>query len=95
MVVTPGSRWAEDGFPGGGNIQKTSSLKDGLITFTDVADPANIYVGQARAGSLTTEPAWRIKKVTIDSQLIASGFAQGDVQNFDKIWDDRASYYYD
>ena len=54
-----------------------------------------IYVGEAAPGTSKSEGAWRIKKITYDSNNNATDvqWANGD-DKWDKIWDNRASYSY-
>lgn len=55
-----------------------------------------IYIGEAEPGSLKGQGKWRIRKMTYDGsgKLLNIAWANND-GNFDKVWDDRASYDYD
>jgi hypothetical protein len=54
-----------------------------------------IYIGHARPGSLSSAAEWQLKKITYDgsNNVTAIQFAAG-VNDYSKIWDDRASYTY-
>lgn len=58
-----------------------------------------IYMGQARPGNLTSDPAWLIRKFAYDgnnnilSIQIANGF-DDDIKSFNAIWDNRATLSY-
>lgn len=51
------------------------------------------YVGEADPGTATSDPNWRIKRITEVSGDIAIEWADG-VAAFSKVWDDRAGYTY-
>lgn len=51
-----------------------------------------MYVGEALPGTSSASAAWRIKKIDQTSGLILT-WASGDA-DFDKVWNDRASYIY-
>ncbi|MDD4339198.1 MAG: hypothetical protein PHV00_05910 [Syntrophales bacterium] len=54
-----------------------------------------VYIGRARPGELTSASGWQIAKVTYDSNynVTALQFASG-TNDYDKVWDDRATYTY-
>lgn len=54
-----------------------------------------VYIGEAIVGSSQSNSVWKIKKLTYDGSgnLAATLFADGN-DNFDNIWDDRASLSY-
>lgn len=53
------------------------------------------YIGKARTGSATSSGAWQIMKITydVDGNPTEIEYASGETE-FNKIWDDRASYSY-
>ena len=58
------------------------------------ADGTELYVGEASPGTLDANSGWRIKKLTYTNQQVTKvEWASGDSQ-FDKIWDNRATYSY-
>jgi len=54
-----------------------------------------VYIGETRPGTATsTTSKWRIRKRTYsDSKMTGEYWANGNA-NFDKEWDERASYTY-
>lgn len=54
-----------------------------------------VYIGYARPDAATSAAEWQIKKVTYDSNnnVTAIQFAAG-VNDFNKVWDNRATYSY-
>ncbi len=51
------------------------------------------YVGYAAPGSLDADAAWKIVKLTESGDDLVKEYADG-TKDFDKIWDDRATYTY-
>lgn len=53
------------------------------------------YIGRARPGALPAAAEWQIRKVTYDTNfnVTAIQFA-GGVNDYSKVWDDRATYSY-
>jgi hypothetical protein len=69
-----------------------------LTTRTDTVDPDVLpevtYVGKALPGALTSAAAWRVTRVTVQSDTdIEILYADGD-DLYDNIWDNRASLSY-
>lgn len=65
-------------------------------TFTIRVDDASstvTYVGEAQTGTGESVAAWRIKKLTTTGTVLAIQWADGN-QQFDNIWNDRASILY-
>lgn len=58
----------------------------------DEASATITYVGEADPGTAASASAWRIKRLDSTSGLLIT-WADGD-SNFDKVWDNRASYSY-
>jgi hypothetical protein len=59
----------------------------------DVPVAGTTYEGFALPGTLNGTPAWKIKRVVVAGALTTTTFASGN-SNFDKVWDDRATYTY-
>jgi hypothetical protein len=59
----------------------------------DVPVAGTTYEGYALPGTLNGTPAWKIKKIVVAGALTTTTYASGD-SNFDKVWDDRATYTY-
>lgn len=56
--------------------------------------PLLIYIGEAPAGSALSASVWRIKKIVLDSSSdVTQTWANGNA-NFDKVWNNYASYTY-
>ena len=51
------------------------------------------YIGKALPKSATSSPVWQIKKLTQTETLLSVVFADGN-DNFDNVWDNRASLVY-
>jgi len=51
------------------------------------------YVGEAEPGSAQSGSIWRIKRITETGEDLEIVWANGSAE-FDKVWDDRASYSY-
>lgn len=53
-----------------------------------------IYLGYARPGAATSAAEWQIRKLTYSSgNVTQTDFASG-VNDYDKVWDNRAAYVY-
>lgn len=63
-----------------------------IITYVE-EDGNYTYVGEAAAGSLTSDDTWRIRRVEEVGSLIIILWASG-TNEFDKVWDDREIYIY-
>ena len=63
------------------------------ITYIDDYTTSNVtYVGKATSGTATSAASWQIQKVDETTGVIVT-WADGD-DNFDNIWDNRASLSY-
>lgn len=62
---------------------------------TRVDEPSSTvtYVGESHTGTAAAAAGWRIKRMTISGTTTNIEWADGD-DNFDNIWDDRASLSY-
>lgn len=60
--------------------------------FLDEASATITYVGEAEPGTSAASALWRIKRLDSTSGLLIT-WADGD-SDFDKVWNDRASYSY-
>lgn len=52
-----------------------------------------LYIGEASPGTATSAASWRIKRITFTGDDASTVWADGD-ENFDNIWDNRASLTY-
>lgn len=65
-------------------------------TIFDGSDTTYQYLGEASFGALTSSPIWRITRLTYsgtDSSIVTVEFADGN-DEYDNIWDNRASLIY-
>lgn len=62
------------------------------IIYVDEASATVTYLGETVPDTATSASSWRIKKLDSTSGLIVT-WADGNA-DFDKVWDDRASYTY-
>ena len=65
-----------------------TSLSSGLRV--DQTNSTTIYLGEGLFGALTSEAKWLIKKIDLSSGVVITAASQ----EFDKIWDNRASLTY-
>lgn len=75
----------------GDEIQNVRILP--TITYIDEVSASVSYYGFAAPGSLTSTSDWRIIKKTVSGAVTSYLYAGGSI-DFDKIWDNRASYTY-
>ena len=59
----------------------------------DYIDATTSYRGEAHPGSATSDAAWRIQRITISGDDLATEWADGS-SAFSQVWDDRASLTY-
>ena len=59
----------------------------------DFVGDSIIYRGEAVAGTATSAPNWRIRKVSIVNDDISETWADGNT-NFDNVWESRAILIY-
>lgn len=72
-----------------GNLISTAPS---YATRIDEASATVTYIGNSLPGSATSAAAWQIKKIDETSGTVIT-WASGNA-NFNKVWDDRASYTY-
>lgn len=66
-----------------------------LVTLLDYDASGNlIYLGQAEAGTPTSNVAWRIKKFVYNGSNLTNIGMNNGTGNFDGVWDLRTSYTY-
>ena len=63
-------------------------------TDTDGGSPETIYKGTANPGTATSAAAWRMERITIATDGDVSILYADGNDNFDNIWDNRASLSY-
>ena len=76
------------------NIYEMRTITGALKVLQTFVGGDLIYLGEAPPGSLSSDGKWRIRKfVYVANNLTEVQWADGD-GNFDKVWDDRATYTY-
>lgn len=74
------------------HINLSKKKRSELVLIDDTSSTVS-YFGFAEIGSLTSEALWKIKKMTISGTVTSFYFADGN-DNYDNIWDNRASLSY-
>lgn len=66
-----------------------------LIAAIEYSGNYAVYIGYAAPGTAKSAAAWQIRKITYDSNnnITDIQFASG-VNDYTKVWDDRATYSY-
>ena len=66
-----------------------------LLCLTEYSGIYPLYIGCAAPGSAVSAADWQIKKLTYNgnNNVTAVEFA-GGVNDYNKVWDDRATYSY-
>lgn len=62
-------------------------------TVVDKASSSVTYVGTARLGAGTDSAVWQIAKITLSGTVTSVTYADGN-DDYDNIWDNRASLSY-
>ena len=70
-----------------------STFSPRRIKLYDGEDPTVQYFGEAAFGTATTDPFWRILKMTYMGNSFGMLYADGD-DEFDNVWDSRTSLEY-
>lgn len=60
---------------------------------TDVASASITYIGEAAIGVLQSAPFWRIRKLTTTGNIVVTTWADIN-EEYDNVWNDRASLTY-
>ena len=85
MKLVLGSDGSNDG-----DVSASNPIPTGFAVYAKVLDESHdpvLYVGEAIAGSVTSDPVWRIQRIDTTSGVIIT-WADGD-SNFDNIWDNH------
>lgn len=86
---------AEHGRAGGiagGQGFKFTQEADTTLRLDDTTTTNVTYIGKATVGTAASASSWQIKKLDETSGLIIT-WAEGN-ENYNKVWDDRASLTY-
>ena len=87
--------WAEHGRVGGlstGAGYKNVQIQPSLIV-VDEPDDNTTYIGESLYGTATSAASWRVRRVLVTGTLTFVELADGN-DNFDNVFDDRASLSY-
>jgi len=60
----------------------------------DVASATDTYIGEAEAGSLESDPVWRIQKLVSNAEGDANIFFADGSSSFNQVWADRTTLSY-
>jgi len=89
------TNWEEHGAAGdistGRRLKYTQNVP--LKKIIDQASATVTYIGEAHPSATTAQALWRIKKIDQTSNPITIFFADAN-DNFDNVWNDRASLSY-
>jgi len=75
------------------SVFKASLLDAAHKTLIDEVNATTTYIWDADIWSLTSDSVWMIRRLTTTGNDLAVEYADAS-PNFDKVWDDRASYTY-
>lgn len=86
---------AEHGRAGGVSTGQPFKMTRGVEekTLMDEVDSNTLYVGKAAMGVETSTASWQIKKISTSSTVTTIAYADSN-DNYDNIWDNRASLTY-
>lgn len=59
----------------------------------DQDDANTLYIGKADPGSVETDAVWQVRRLTVSGAVTSVLWADGD-DEFDNVWQDRASLNY-
>lgn len=71
----------------------TQESHDNFTLLIDDADSTTTYIGKTFLGNPTSLNKWQIRKLTVVGTVTSIGWAGGD-DDFNQVWDDRASLSY-
>jgi len=69
------------------DIQYTTAIENNAMGLAQ-------YIGEALPGLVKGTSGWRIKKLVYDGNFVTDIQWAGSAASFNKIWNDRASYFY-
>jgi hypothetical protein len=72
-------------------ITPTSYSETQLVTVVDSVSSSLTYIGKAKRGSISSDKAWRIKRIT---KILTQTFIEISGDGFTKAWDDRYTITY-
>ena len=60
----------------------------------DQASPTTLYLGEAAPGTLTSQPLWRVKRITFSAGGDVTAVEYAGIGSESQVWDNRASLSY-
>lgn len=75
------------------NELKVASTSVTYTTRVDEASATTTYIGKAVVGSSEASSAWQIQRITVSGTVSTFTYADGD-ENFNNVWNNRASLSY-
>lgn len=75
------------------DVKVVSDFSGDFTTYIDEASATVTYVGKAPIGTATSASGWQIKKIETASTVTSILYADSN-NNYDNVWDNRASLTY-
>lgn len=87
--------FSEHGRVGGVSTGQGYKITKGVeeVTYIDESSSTTTYIGKAGIGTSTSSSSWQIKKILISGTVTSITYA-GGTDNYNQVWDDRASLSY-
>lgn len=87
--------YSEHGRVGGVSTSQGFKFTRGVdeISYIDEASSTITYIGKAAIGTATSAASWQIQKILVSGTVTSITYA-GGTDNYDQIWDNRASLSY-
>jgi len=77
----------------GGDTSGIATVSPTRKSLIDEVDANTTYIGFAPFGTATSAASWQIFKISVSGTVTTTTYADGN-DNFDNIWDNRASLTY-
>lgn len=90
-VISMAEHGRAGGLSTGQGFKHTKNVEE--LTYIDAASSTVTYLGYAKSGTATSGAGWQIKKVMTSGNVTSIAYADGD-DNYDNVWDNRASLTY-
>lgn len=78
---------------GRGNLIRQVAIGHPTAMKVDEVDSTTTYIGVAPLGSATSAASWQIRKIAVSGTVTTFTWADGD-EEYDNVWDDRATLTY-
>jgi hypothetical protein len=90
-VIDMSEHGRQGGLSTGQGYKTTRNVEE--LTYIDAASSSVTYIGFAQAGTATSSASWMIKKILISGNVTSIAYAGGE-DNYNQVWDNRASLVY-